>query len=73
MNEITIYSKNGCTNCMRAISMCKAAGIEPTVLKLENGDFTVDDFVEKFQSRSLPGITINGDVTVFSNLAESLK
>lgn len=62
---IFIYSKNGCPRCVQAQKLCEEFGAPHRVLKLEAGEFTVQDFVEKFNSRSLPGI-VNHDGKVIS-------
>ena len=43
MSRVTIYSKDGCVWCDRAASLCKAKGINYTVLKL-GVDYEVEDF-----------------------------
>lgn len=57
----TVYSKDNCPFCVRAISLLTLKGLDFEVLKL-NEDFTREELLEKFpNARSFPQITNEGD------------
>jgi glutaredoxin len=60
VSRVTIYSKDGCVWCDRAASLCKAKGINYTVLKL-GVDYEVEDFNSHFPyATTVPQIYVDG-------------
>ena len=71
---ITIYSKPNCTFCVQAEELCKAKGLEYTVLKLDV-DYTKEQLLEAcpVPVRSVPQIFIDGEhVGGFAELKSKL-
>ena len=58
--RFTIYSKDGCSYCTKAVKLLELAKVDFVVYKL-GFDFTKDEFISEFgQKSSFPKITVNG-------------
>jgi ribonucleoside-diphosphate reductase subunit M2 len=55
--SVTIYSKNNCTNCDKAIDLCRELGVSYAVKKVSS-----DDLLDRFpDASSYPQIEVNGE------------
>jgi glutaredoxin len=58
--NVTVYSKDSCVFCDKAINLLKTTDLDYNVLKLGN-DFTRDELLENFpEARTFPVITLDG-------------
>lgn len=72
---ITIYSKQGCAQCVTAENLCKMKGLDHKILKLDK-DYQLEELQKLTgkQRMSMPVIVLSDQtVTDVSGLAASLK
>lgn len=72
---ITIYSKQGCAQCVTAENICRIKGVEHKILKL-NKDYQLEELQTLTGKRSMamPVIVLDDQsVTDVAGLAASLK
>ncbi|AEN94171.1 Glutaredoxin [Salmonella phage Vi01] len=72
---ITIYSKQGCAQCLQAENICRIRGIEHKILKLDK-DYKLEELqkITGKQRMSMPVIVLaDQTVTDVTGLAASLK
>lgn len=72
---ITIYSKQGCAQCVTAENICRTRGIEHRILKLEK-DYKLEELQKLTgkQRMSMPVIVLaDQTVTDVAGLAASIK
>lgn len=72
---ITIYSKQGCAQCVTAENICRIRGIEHRILKLEK-DYKLEELqaLTGKQRMSMPVIVLaDQTVTDVAGLAASIK
>lgn len=56
---ITIYGKDDCSYCARAVQLCESRNLPYTYLKLGR-DYTLEEFIEKFPGRKkVPQVIAN--------------
>ena len=64
-----IYSKENCPNCEKARMFLFMKGKEVEVKKLDV-DFTVQEFMEKFNSRSFPVVVDTDTSSVYKTIEQ---
>lgn len=72
---ITIYSKQGCAQCVTAENICRARGIDHKILKLDK-DYQMEELQKLTgkQRMAMPVIVLaDSTVTDVAGLAASLK
>lgn len=72
---ITIYSKQGCAQCVTAENLCKMKGLDHKILKLDK-DYQLEELQQLTgkQRMSMPVIVLaDQTVTDVTGLAASLK
>lgn len=72
---ITIYSKQGCAQCLTAENICKMKGVEHQILKLDK-DYKIEDLQELTgKARMAMPVIVLADETItdVQGLAASLK
>jgi glutaredoxin len=63
MKKLTLYSMNGCAQCVQAAKLLEAKGVAYIVVKIDE-DFDAWEFLKKEGHRSMPQLYLDGKLFV---------